>query len=511
MNFSAESESRLNSTTLPFDILEKQEILEGQSFSACVTFEEALTLVNDIVLAGKRRYLSEAETLVISGAWNNKEYEEIANNSAYTRNYLQRRVAPPLWDILSKMIGNGQRVGKKNLRYFLDQVTKKYQHQNAFNEEQKFTFNNLVQVRGSKTPDISNFYGRGQELKHLKELVVKYRCLLLLGVAGIGKSALAAKFIAELSAKSQPIFDCLIWKSVAHAPQVKDLVTDLIELIDPSESSSSLPDHTQVLISVLIKKLQSCRCLLVLDASETLFQRHNFQQRLEYGLLFRRLSEELYQSCVLLNSRIFPDELESLVAAELPIDFLRIEGLDADAAMQLLSSKGLTNQKKCNELIKTYRGNPSELKAVANRIHHFFASSAEKFFESPTTLVSDQFQEMLNQVFSQQLLSEIQRQILIYLSEELTLNSIPISFAKLLIDINNKQQGLVSTSEIIKALEGLEKDSLMESIKDPVTKEISFTLQPVIKKYIKTDPQGLVHGSDTSSKLAMPTAASYAS
>lgn len=501
MDFSAES--RLKSAAAPSVIPEQQRLL-GQMFLVSVTFEEALIVANHLVLAERHTYLSEAEVLVIEGAWNNKEYQELSNNSIYSLNYLQRRIAPPLWNMFSKTIGNGERIVKKNLRYFLEQVTKKYKYQDILSKEQTHPVNKLVPIIGSKLPDVSNFYGREHELTRLKELVVRQRCVLLAGVAGIGKSALAAKLVAELTIESKPTFDCLIWKSVAHAPLIQELITDLIRLIKPLESSSNLLEHSsKPMISVLINQLQSRRCLLVLDASEALFQRNNFQHRLEYGLFFRRLTEELSESCVLLTSRVFPDQLESLIAAELPIDFLRIEGLEVNAALQLLSSKGLTDKEKCNKLIKTYRGNPTELKAVANRIHHFFASSAEKFFENPTTLVSDQFQEMLNQVFSQQVLSKTQRQIMIYLAEELTLDSSPINFTKLLIDMNNKQKELMSTSDLIRALEVLEKNSLIESNRDSVTKEISFTLQPVIKKYILTDPLGLVHTSDTSSELAI--------
>ncbi|MBC1225240.1 hypothetical protein GNF09_36370, partial [Nostoc sp. UCD120] len=78
-----------------------------------------------------------------------------------------------------------------------------------------------------------------------------------------------------------------------------------------------------------------------------------------------------------------------------------------------------------------------------------------------------------------------------------------ISFSKLLIELNQTQEISISTSELITALEGLEKNSLIESSKDPTTKEISFTLQPVIKKYITTDPMGLVHTSDASPTLAI--------
>ncbi|MBD2526916.1 NACHT domain-containing protein [Nostoc sp. FACHB-133] len=497
MDFSAES--RLKSTNASSVLVKEQKVL-GQRFSADVTFEDALAVVDNLVLTERRKRLSPPEILVIKAAWDGKEYKDVASNSTYSLNYLQRRVASPLWNMLSTTIGDGERVEKQSLRYFLERVTKKYQFQDAIHEQQTYPAKNRIQVIGTKSPDVSSFYGRVQELIHLKELAIKQRSILLVGAAGIGKSALAAKLLEELSLESQPRFDCLIWKSVAHAPLVQDLVGDLIELIQPTEISSSLPEHTQSMISILIKQLQSRRCLLVLDASEALFQTSNFQYRRDYGLFFRRLTEELCQSCVIITSRVFPDEIESLIAAELPIDFLRIEGLEADAALQLLSSKGLIDQEKCNDLIKTYRGNPSELKAVINRIHHFFGGSTEKFFENPTTLVSDQFQEMLNHVFSQ-LLSRIQKRIMIYLTEEVTLNSQYVSFAKLLNDMNREPQTSVSKFELIKALEVLEKHSLIETIKDPITEEISFNLEPVVKKYIKTDPQGWVYTSKASSNF----------
>ncbi|MBD2249447.1 NB-ARC domain-containing protein [Nostoc sp. FACHB-888] len=334
-------------------------------------------------------------------------------------------------------------------------------------------------------------------------LVIEQRCVSLIGVPGIGKSALAAKLLTELSIESQPKFDCFIWKSVSYAPLLQDLIADLIELTQPVEPEPGLPKYTQAMLTVLIKQLQSQRYFIVLDECEALFQTNNLEDRLEYKLFFRRLVEEQHKSCLFLTSRVWPNEFDVLIEADRPIQYLKLEGLDPDAAMQFLSALGLCNEeKRCSQLIQTYRGNPLELKAVSNRIHHFFASSTEKFFQDPTTLVSSRFQEMLNKVFGQGL-SKIQRQIMIYLADKIVLNFQYISFNKLLMDLNQTHKISISTSELITALEGLEKNSLIESSKDPTTKEISFTLQPVIKKYITTDPLGLVHTSDASPTLAI--------
>ncbi|WP_392530008.1 NB-ARC domain-containing protein [Nostoc sp. C117] len=473
-----------------------------QNCSKIVTFEKALAVVDDLVFTKTGRRLSEAEITVLKGTWNDCDYEEIAENSPYSLNYLQRRLAPQLWDVLSATIGNGERVYKKNLRNFLEILTPdKYHTQPTSSENQVTSANNSLQIIGGRPPDISNFYGRAQELADLEKLVTKQRCISLIGVPGIGKSALAAKLIAELSLKSQPSFDYFLWKSVSHTPLVQDLVSELVEQIQTVEPSLSFPEYTQGRITVLIKQLQSRRYLLVLDEFDTLFQKNSPEQRLEYETFFRRLLEEQHQSCLLLTGRVFPNEFDSLIRAKRSIQYLKIKGLDADAAMQLLATQGLTNPQKCHDLIKKYSGNPLELETVGERINYFFGGSTEIFFENQTTFVSSELEAMLDKMFSQ-VLSEIQRQIMIYLANEIASNSQSISFVKLLTNINQKHKVSLSTSELVKALEKLERLSLLESIKHPITKEITFTLQPVIKKYILTDPQGLVHTSDALPILA---------
>lgn len=495
---------RLN---LPLNTSLSSATITGQNFteqncSKTVTFEEALVVVDDLVFTKTGRRLSEAEITVLKGTWNDCDYEEIAENSPYSLNYLQRRLAPQLWDVLSATIGNGERVYKKNLRNFLEKLTpKKYHTKPALIETLVTSADNSLQIIGGQLPDISSFYGRAQDLADLEELVTKQRCISLIGVPGIGKSALAAKLITELSIKSQSRFDYFFWKSVSHAPIVRDLVAELIEQIQTVNPSLTLPECTQARITVLIKQLQSRRCLLVLDEFDALFQKNNFEQRLEYETFFRRLLEDQHQSCLLLTGRVFPNEFDSLIRAKRSIQYLKIKGLDTDAAMQLLAAQGLTNPQKCHDLIKTYSGNPLELETVGERINYFFGGSTEIFFENQTTFVSSELEAMLDKMFSQ-VLSKIQRQIMIYLANEIASNSQSISFFKLLTNINHRHKISLSTSELVKALEKLERLSLLESIKHPITKEITFTLQPVIKKYILTDPQGLVHTSDALPILA---------
>ena len=224
---------------------------------------------------------------------------------------------------------------------------------------------------------------------------------------------------------------------------------------------------------------------------------------MEYEIFFRRLTEEQHQSCLLLTSQVQPEELTLLESAKRPIQFIKLVGLELEDAMQLLQSKGLTDIDKCEKLIQTYRGNPSELEAVAKRIQHFFGGNAQKFVERQTTFVSPQLQTLLNQLFEHsKLLSKLQRQVMIYLAQSNSEKGNFVSFTQLIEDLSLQQKTPVSTSELMAALESLEARSLIETAETPDTKEISFSLQPTVKKYISTDPLGLVQKSNTAVKPA---------
>ena len=456
-------------------------------FSA--TFEEALIVVDHLIFANKNRHLSEAEIIVLKGSWNENDYEQIASGTRFSLNYLQRTVAPKLWDMLSETAGTDISVGKKNLRNFLAEIIKKHYNRSEISEKEIFPVREVLPLKGDKPPSFCRFFGRAEELTYLKDLIVRQQCIALLGVAGIGKSALAAKLLAEISVESVFNFNCLIWKSVAHGPLLKDLVSDLIEIIQP-QPKESLPEYTQAKISALLKQMQLRRCLLVLDSGDALFQNHEYgsEQRLEYEIFFRRIVEERHQSCLLLLSRSLPREIEFLIEAK-RISCLKIEGLDTNAAKQLLSDYGVTDEEKSHYLIQTYRGNPSQLEAVLNRIERFFGN-VDQFFEHPTTLISSQLEDVLNKMFGQKL-NELQRQIMIYLAEEINSNE-KFGFNQILSYVSINQAKSIPASALLAALEDLERESLIEVVKNSATKEVSFNLEPSIKKYIRTDPMNLV-------------------
>ena len=227
------------------------------------SLEKTLDTINHLVALERGKSLSKPEIALICGAWNEQSYKQIADNSNYTVNYLQRNLAPKLFDDLTRIFGS--EVNKNNLKTIFKILINEYDNNNYYL---------LNKVRGSLPPDISKFYGRTTEISHLKNLMCSNRCISIVGVTGIGKSALAAKLMADVNLEKKPHFDCLIWKSVSHRPLLQDLVTDLLALIDPVHNFSHLPDNTHSRISILVKLLQKKSCFVVLDDFSIPFHNH---------------------------------------------------------------------------------------------------------------------------------------------------------------------------------------------------------------------------------------------
>lgn len=466
---------------------------------------EAIKVIDDLVFAKAGRHLNSPEKIVIEAAWLDLEYKEIAESSPYNVDYLQRGVGRSLWILLTGIVGNGEKVTKKRLRGILEKITttpssiflSDTPDVNQFEPEHTELY-----VIGGQPPDVSCFYGRTEQLTNLREWIAKKRCVVLHGAAGIGKSALVAKLIEYKRAEPKPGVDCLIWKSIPYAPPLQDLVTDLLLLLarpGVPEPNLPLPEYTQARISVLIEYLRSHRCLLVLDAAESLLQgdRNNSfnpygEQYADYGLFFRRLVEEEHQSCLILISREPFLDMAKLQRSRRTVQSLKLEGLDSKAAREILRDHGLNDEEQWADLLESYLGNPSAIELAASRIKDFFGGSVAKFMNFKTSFASDIFKETLDQQFGATgRLTNLEKQIMLYLAESLALCPSSIAFTKLLHDMKAQAKEAVSTSGVIEALSALGERSLIEIIKDAATGEMFFSLQPVVKKYVLRSSESL--------------------
>lgn len=451
--------------------------------------EEAIKVTEELVFAKQGRWLEEPEKIVLEAAWLNLEYKDIAQRSPYKFELLQRRVAPALWMLLTGILGDGEKITKRRFRQILEQHTKPVASSSTAKSKYE-NFANLP-ILGGHPPNVSKFYGRTPELAMLKEFVAQERCVVLTGSAGIGKSALAAKMLQILRASSYS-FSSYIWKSVSYGPSLPSLVAEFLKLISDSENQEiDLPQDTEDRITVFIERLQSHPCLLVLDSAEVLLQgdRDNSsnpygKEYAEYGTFFRRIIEAQHQSCLLLISREPFVDISRLQNKGQPSVIMKIEGLRKEA-FKILQDKGLDSEEEWGNLIHLYRGNPLALQIVAHKIKVFFGGSIKEFLKRNTTLMDDVFEENFDDLFKVPgRLTTLEKQIMIYLAEELTYShdeAIPVNH--LLDGLNNKKQLKLTTSKLLEALAALMERSLIEEKFDD-KKELLLNLQPLIKKYI---------------------------
>ncbi|MCC5618288.1 AAA family ATPase [Nostoc sp. CHAB 5836] len=449
--------------------------------------KEAIQIIDDLVFGKQGRWLEEPEKIVLRSAWLDLDYKDVAENSLYDINLLQRRVAPKLWVLLTGILGNGEKVTKKRLRGIVEkQIVLPDKEPAKWNE----AAGDLPILTGN-LPEISNFYGRTPELAMLKELIAQERCVAIIGTAGIGKSALVAKLVQALRMGSYE-FNGFIWKSISYSPLLTDLVADLLRILAYSEKQElDLPESIQARISKLFDYLRSRRYLVILDSAESLLQGDRNtssnaygKHYAEYGTFFNRVIEEQHQSCFLLTSREPFIDFNRLQKKGQPVRTLKLEGLGKEA-LEIFRFHGLTDEDKWGDLIQTYRGNPLSLNILADKIQKICGGSVEKFLNFQTVLMTDIFQDSLDELFEDKgRLTILEKQIMFHLAEQLTKESgNSIELTGLLKQFKERQQNEVTTSEVLEAIEALYTRSLIEQeIND--SKEVLLSLEPQVIKYV---------------------------
>lgn len=456
-------------------------------------FEEALKLADAAIFAKTNRHFKDIEVIILKGAWQGHEYHKIAETYGYAAEYLMQDVGPKLWKLLSEALG--ERVSKRNFQAALERrsllqpealtpITSDLPPEEL---EELVSIKDFDPISGAmgntlrqdwgEAPDVSIFFGRTEELNILGQWVVQDRCRLvaLLGMGGIGKTALTAK----LGEQIQERFACLIWRSLRHAPPLLTILTELNEFVSSSQETQ-LPTTVDEQISFLLKSLRDRRCLLILDDWEMILRPGDiagyYREGYEgYGQLLRRIGEERHQSCLLLLSREKPVEVASLAGENLPVRTLQVKGLKPTDAKMLLAAKGFSSsENSLDELIQLYRGHPAALKFTATTIQELFNGNISQFIAQSSLIIGDIFANLLNEHL--QRLSDLGKAVMYWLAIERQ----PISFSQL----KTKLSVGVSSSELLTVLESLVRRSLIEKEVYSSNAEPKFTLEPVMMKYV---------------------------
>lgn len=465
-----------------------------------VTSKEALEWVDEKVFAKTGRHLNEAERVILDAAWEDIDYEAAANSSGYGVAHLHRNVGRLLWTTLRAVLPTQEKITKKRFRSIVERaIAEEAQALGHFNQGEADE-EARARLQG-QPPDVSQFWGRIQELDDLSQSIAQKRCIAITGVKGVGKSALAAKLMHRLLAQPEPPFDRFIWQSLSFSPSLQELTGGLLRLLHSGQGIEiELPEYPQANVTLLVESLKSQRCLIVLDGVEAVLL-GPAEQATEYEVFLRRIAEEQHQSCLLITTQEPCEQLSKLELLKRPVQTLQLGGLNRKEATELLRSKGLKDEDRWIELIEGYQGNPLLLELAANRIQTFFGGSiAQTFLDHKTSLVSDPFQEFLNQRFGEQgRLSNVELRVMVYLAQELAKGANQIPVTKLFSDLSAATDAPISLPELIKALESLTRRALIGPGMDPTEAGTvagpSFTLHSIIQQYILKDPLGLVSAS----------------
>lgn len=330
------------------------------------------------------------------------------------------------------------------------------------------------------------FYGRQTELAQLEQWIVKENCRLvaLLGMGGVGKTALAIK----IGEQTQEHFDLLIWRSIESAPPLENLLDDLLQSLSP-EREKDLPVTVEGKISQLMAYLRGSsasatptpRCLLVLDGVEAILRPHTlagcYRQGYEgYGQLFRRLGEERHNSCCLLLGREKPRDIAVMAGDKLPVRTFQVGGLKIEEGISLLQAKGQGGCKSEQQLlVRLYAANPLMLKIVATTIQNLFDGDITEFL-ADGTLVLGELRELLDSQFYR--LSEQEKQVMYGLAMHQQSVTLP-GWSEQLVP------GL-SKLERLEALESLLMRCLLDKAPPGLLdkKSSGFAQQPVVRVYL---------------------------
>ena len=318
---------------------------------------------------------------------------------------------------------------------------------------------------------VPTFYGRKGELAELTRWVLEERCRVVsvLGLGGIGKSALATRVMHQVA----PHFEVVIWRSLRDAPSCDALLDECLQVLAP-QLMREVPANLERRLSLLLEYLRDERALLVVDNLETLMEEGEGSGRMRpgyegYARLLRRVAESEHKSCLLMTSREKPSALVPLEGSRTPVRSLRLEGLARDASEQLLEEREIVGAASERErLIERFGGNPLALKIVAETIVELFGGEIAPFLEQGELLVGS-VRELLGEQFNR--LSAVEQSVLLWLA----ILREPVRLEELLALLGTP----LPRVQVLEAVEALRRRSMIER----GHQRGSFTLQSVVLDY----------------------------
>jgi tetratricopeptide (TPR) repeat protein len=213
----------------------------------------------------------------------------------------------------------------------------------------------------STIPKIRHFYGREEEFAKLEEFFKNYKILIINGIAGIGKSVLAAKFLLDKKDQNN-----IFWYSLKEWDTNRNALLAIAEFLNglgkttlKSYLNSNLTTNFYDIIKILTVDLNDTNSILVFDDF------HRADERTVQ--LFSAITEEIDKisnSYLIVISRTevqFYDRRD--VNIEKNVLELKLDGLNKKDSMEFIQNKGIEDQ-EFNLLYELTKGHPLALELI---------------------------------------------------------------------------------------------------------------------------------------------------
>lgn len=315
-----------------------------------------------------------------------------------------------------------------------------------------------------------DFYGRTAEMAELNRKILVARCRLVavLGVEGIGKTALLHHFMAE-----QNEFECCVWKSLHPAMAVSDLIASMLQSLGQPIQP---PETVETLTTRLLEQLKCRRCLLILDGVETILENRSLAGYYrdgyeDYSDFFRAIAEHPHLSCLVFTSQETPRDFKR-VEGEL-VQALHLQGLNPTESQQLLQMQGVVCrlQADMSYITTYYAGNPLILKWLATRVWDYFDGNLSNYLgkQSYKQLLFQDVWDLLNTQFNR--VSDLEQQVM----TQLAISDDWVVFATL----QSKLVSVISQQDLLDVIESLHRRSMLQK------RGAHFKLLPAMAEFFR--------------------------
>ncbi len=447
-----------------------------------MSVSEVLSFIDQVVLQYTGKHLDDVQKAVVEGTWQRQTYEDIAQQYNFNRNHVGD-VGADLWHLLSEVLKED--IKKTNLRSTIERFLLNESpiilqshfanNKNSFNicnhseqetnpadkDKQHSSFHDLVTA-----PQVLNFYNRQAELDTLAEWVFQQhiRLISVLGLPGIGKSALVKRFI-DLNLEN---FEIVIWKNLIFPKMLDSFVCEILNTCH-QYSLDNASDSLQKLTTLITQK----KALIVIDNLQNLFMPKELTGQYQplyynYQSWIKQIGETDHQSTIILISQEQSPEMQCLDPELYSIRCLQLTGLDQ---LEFLKSQELKDINNLSKLLTLYQGNPYYLMEITRLIQDLFEGSIEDFLAEDQPIISQSMRLQFQQLFNR--LSPIEQTMVKSLSE----------FTEPITRETLKATLSLSSTDFINALESLLKRYLITKTK--IEKNFFF-LTPVFSKFLQS-------------------------